>query len=174
AMKPRSMVIATTIPLLATLAPMPQRIHMQQTLPDAPLDIIGDIHGELDALKALLFHLGYDHTGRHPKGRRLVFVGDLCDRGPDSPGVISLVRRLVQDQKALAIMGNHELNLLRAERKDGNNWFWDEDNPKEDKFEPYARVKADERDELLSFLEQLPLVLQGDDLRIVHAAWDDN
>lgn len=147
---------------------------MQQTLPDAPLDIIGDIHGELDALNTLLFHLGYDSTGRHPQGRKMVFVGDLCDRGPDSPGVVTLVRRLVEDGKALAIMGNHELNLLRGDRKDGNNWFWDDINPKEHKFEPYARVSGADRDGLLSFIGQLPLVLQREDLRIVHAAWDDN
>lgn len=147
---------------------------MQQSLPDAPLDIIGDIHGELDALKALLHHLGYDNAGRHPQGRRLVFVGDLCDRGPNSPGVITLVRRLVEDEKALAIMGNHELNLLRGDRKDGNNWFWDDDNPKEQKFEPYARVSAAKRDSLLGFIGQLPLVLKREDLRVVHAAWDDN
>ena len=146
---------------------------MQQTLPDAPLDIIGDIHGELDALTALLFHLGYDSAGRHPQGRKIVFVGDLCDRGPDSPGVITLVQRLVENGNAFAVMGNHELNLLRGERKDGNNWFWDERNPKEHKFEPYARANPTGRDDLLKFIGQLPLVLQRDDLRIVHAAWDD-
>jgi len=112
---------------------------MQQTLPDAPLDIIGDIHGELAALQTLLYHLGY-RDGRHPQGRRLVFVGDLCDRGPDCPGSIALVQGLVESGQAFAVMGNHELNLLRGDRKDGNNWFWDVDNPDEDKFEPYRRV----------------------------------
>ena len=143
-------------------------------IPPTPIDIIGDIHGELGALNALLFHLGYDVTGRHPEGRKLVFVGDLCDRGPDSPGVISLVRSMVEDGTAYAIMGNHELNLLRGERKDGNNWFWGNDNPEEDKFEPYVRIKAADRNSLLKFMEELPLVIQREDLRIVHAAWDDN
>lgn len=53
-----------------------------------PLDVIGDVHGEFDALRALLGHLGYDDGGAHPDGRRVVFVGDLCDRGPDSPAVL--------------------------------------------------------------------------------------
>ena len=48
-----------------------------QTLPNTPLDIIGDVHGEFTALQALLHHLGYDATGYHPEGRTLVFVGDL-------------------------------------------------------------------------------------------------
>ncbi|WP_231867716.1 metallophosphoesterase [Snodgrassella sp. CFCC 13594] len=53
-----------------------------RTLPqhDA-LDIVGDVHGEWSALTHLLHHLGYDDLGRHPQGRKLVFVGDLCDRG---------------------------------------------------------------------------------------------
>jgi len=146
---------------------------MQQTLPDAPLDIIGDIHGELDALHALLHHLGY-RDGCHPQGRRLVFVGDLCDRGPDSPGSIALVQSLVESGQAYAVMGNHELNLLRGDRKDGNNWFWDVVNPDEDKFEPYRRVNPDQRQGILDFLAQLPLVLQREDLRIVHAAWHES
>lgn len=65
-----------------------------------PLDIVGDIHGELDALLALLTRLGYAPDGTHPDGRRLVFVGDLGDRGHDSPGVIELVWSLVQRGQA--------------------------------------------------------------------------
>ena len=61
----------------------------QQTLPDAPLDIIGDVHGEFEVLQALLHHLGYHEYGVHPEGRKLVFVGDLCDRGPDSPAIMN-------------------------------------------------------------------------------------
>lgn len=55
-----------------------------QTLPPGPLDIIGDIHGEIDSLRQLLKELGYDEEGNHPNDRLLVFVGDFCDRGPDS------------------------------------------------------------------------------------------
>lgn len=147
---------------------------MLLTLPDRPLDIIGDIHGELQALETLLHHLGYKSDGSHPQGRRLVFVGDLCDRGPDSPGVIALVRRLIEAERAQAILGNHELNLLKGDRKHGNNWFWDVENPDEHKFEPYARARIEQRQELLDFLEQLPIALQREDLRVVHAAWDDS
>ncbi|MFK5004614.1 metallophosphoesterase, partial [Klebsiella pneumoniae] len=58
-----------------------------------PFDIIGDVHGCLDELTALLARLGYEPAGPggvpvHPAGRRAVFVGDLVDRGPDSPGVL--------------------------------------------------------------------------------------
>ena len=56
-------------------------MHLIQALPPGPLDIIGDIHGEYEALVALLTHLGYGARGQHPDGRTLVFVGDFCDRG---------------------------------------------------------------------------------------------
>ena len=61
-----------------------------------PVDVIGDVHGEIEPLRELLGRLGYDAAGKHPAGRRLVFVGDLGDRGPDSPAVIELVKSLVE------------------------------------------------------------------------------
>lgn len=76
-------------------------------------DIIGDVHGCLDALRRLCDALGYDETFHHPEGRRLVFLGDLADRGPDSLGVIALVSRLVSRGRALLTLGNHDDALLR-------------------------------------------------------------
>lgn len=144
---------------------------MQMPLPEGSLDIVGDVHGELDALQALLKAAGYDAKGSHPDNRTLVFIGDLVDRGPDSPGVVRLVRGLVEAGRALAILGNHELNLLRGERKDGNDWFWGQGTSRDAKYLPYAQVPADEREELLRFLRTLPLALTRPDLRVVHAAW---
>lgn len=144
---------------------------MISSLPDAPLDLIGDVHGEHDALARLLHHLGYDERDRHPDGRHLVFVGDLCDRGPDSPGVIERVRRLVEDGRASAILGNHELNLLRLERREGNDWFWSEGAERDRKFQPCASVSPRQGRALLDFLGRLPLALEREDLRVVHAAW---
>jgi hypothetical protein len=141
-------------------------------LPDGPLDIVGDVHGELDALDALLVHLGYDAAGRHPHGRTLVFVGDLCDRGPDSPGVFDRVRALVAAGRAVATLGNHELNLLRGDRKDGNDWFFSEYGPRDAKYEPRVHLPPGRRDEVIAFMRSLPLLLERPDLRVVHAAWD--
>ena len=146
---------------------------MQKLLPDAPLDIIGDVHGESVALKHLLFNLGYDEYGCHPKGRKVIFVGDLFDRGPDSPAVLNIARRIVEEGNGEIILGNHELNLLRGDRKDGNDWFWDESSAHDQKYEPFNRLHNQHRDELLRFLKQLPLVLERDDLRIAHAAWHE-
>ncbi|WP_030244390.1 MULTISPECIES: polynucleotide kinase-phosphatase [unclassified Streptomyces] len=72
-----------------------------------PFDIIGDIHGCSAELESLLGKLGYT-DGVHPEGRTAVFVGDLVDRGPDSPGVLRRVMTMVKSGNALCVPGNHE------------------------------------------------------------------
>ncbi|MDO0937306.1 polynucleotide kinase-phosphatase [Streptomyces sp. DG2A-72] len=72
-----------------------------------PFDIIGDIHGCASELDSLLGKLGYA-DGVHPDGRTAVFVGDLVDRGPDSPGVLRRVMSMVGSGNALCVPGNHE------------------------------------------------------------------
>ncbi|MGH8143821.1 MAG: metallophosphoesterase [Steroidobacteraceae bacterium] len=146
-------------------------MQLVQKLEGGPIDVIGDIHGEREALEALLGRLGYDARGRHPHGRRLVFVGDLCDRGPDSPGTIRLVQSLVESGRAHALAGNHELNLLRREPKHGNHWFFGASSDPE--FGECVAISAGEQASILEFLRSLPLVLERDDVRIVHAAWID-
>ena len=87
-----------------------------------PFDIIGDIHGCASELRTLLTELGwtlqYDGTtavdATHPDGRQAVFVGDLVDRGPDTPGVLRLVMGMVASGNALCVSGNHEAKLVRA------------------------------------------------------------
>jgi protein phosphatase len=87
-----------------------------------PFDIIGDVHGCRAELESLLAELGYtitrDDGGRavdaqHPE-RRAVFVGDLVDRGPDTPGVLRLAMGMVEAGHAFCVQGNHENKLLRA------------------------------------------------------------
>ncbi|MFE2012080.1 polynucleotide kinase-phosphatase [Streptomyces sp. NPDC059491] len=77
-----------------------------------PFDVIGDIHGCRSELETLLGKLGYV-DGHHPEGRTAVFVGDLVDRGPDSPGVLRRVMGMVASGDALCVPGNHENKLGR-------------------------------------------------------------
>jgi len=91
-----------------------------------PFDIIGDIHGCLDELCNLLSRLGYDvgvqghgpdgpeYRVTPPPGRKLIFLGDLVDRGPNTPGVLRLVMSAVASGAALCVPGNHEQKLVRA------------------------------------------------------------
>ncbi len=90
-----------------------------------PFDLIGDVHGCRDELETLLAELDWELrrdgagravSARHPAGRTAVFLGDLVDRGPDTPGVLRLAMRMVADGAALAVAGNHEVKLVRALR----------------------------------------------------------
>ncbi len=88
-------------------------------------DVVGDVHGLKDDLLALLAKAGWQYAdGRlsHPDGRKLLFLGDLVDRGPDSAGVVRLVRQAVLDGVARVIKGNHERKLvafLKTARTEG-------------------------------------------------------
>lgn len=77
-----------------------------------PFDLVGDVHGCASELETLLTRLGYV-DGVHPEGRTAVFVGDLVDRGPDSPGVLRRVMGMVEAGSALCVPGNHENKLGR-------------------------------------------------------------
>lgn len=82
-----------------------------------PFDIIGDVHGCFDELTELLGKLGYepgeDGIYRHACGRRAVFVGDLCDRGPKNVDVLRLVMGMVRAGTAFCVPGNHDDKLRR-------------------------------------------------------------
>jgi protein phosphatase len=90
-----------------------------------PFDIIGDIHGCFDELHALLVKLGYQVTeangdagsphyeAQHPEGRKVVFLGDLVDRGPRIPDVLRLTMSMVESGAALCVPGNHDIKLMR-------------------------------------------------------------
>ncbi|MFC4403262.1 bis(5'-nucleosyl)-tetraphosphatase PrpE [Gracilibacillus xinjiangensis] len=81
------------------------------------LDIIGDIHGCYNELLALIEELGYKWQNdelNHPDNRKIAFVGDLTDRGPESIKVIKLVYQLVINNKsAYYVPGNHCNKLYR-------------------------------------------------------------
>jgi protein phosphatase len=88
-----------------------------------PFDIVGDVHGCIDELLQLLGVLGYtievrdgQYAVQPPEGRKLVFVGDLVDRGPGTPEVLRLVSGLVQTGQAFCVPGNHDVKLVKALR----------------------------------------------------------
>ena len=72
---------------------------------------VGDVHGSLDMLKALV-----DACRQHAEGRALqfVFLGDYIDRGPDSAGVVRFMMRLADElgDRLIALRGNHEAFVL--------------------------------------------------------------
>jgi hypothetical protein len=138
---------------------------------DGPLDIVGDVHGEIEALRTLMRQLGYDSNGVHREGRRLVFVGDLTDRGPDSPAVVALVRTLVDGGQAQCVLGNHDLNILLDRPKNENRWFYGDAFLSEER--PQRLADEPTRKQLLDFFAMLPVALERADLRVIHACWND-
>ena len=88
-----------------------------------PFDIVGDVHGCIDELLELLSALGYlvemrdgQYAVQPAEGRKLIFVGDLVDRGPGTPEVLRLVSSLVRAGQAFCVPGNHDIKLVKALR----------------------------------------------------------
>ena len=107
-----------------------------------------------------------------PTAARWCSSATCATAAPTAPASSRSCRRLVESGRALATLGNHEINLLRGDRKDGNDWFWSEFNARDAKYEPRAHLPPEQRDGVIAFLRSLPLALERADLRVVHAAWD--
>ena len=146
-------------------------------------DIIGDIHGHADALKALLQQMGYRDRGgtwRHPD-RKAIFVGDFIDRGPKQVESVDIVRRMVESDAALAVMGNHEFNAI--------GWFLPDESKPGEYLRPHHSAKYGDKNyrqheaflaevegtprhkEIVDWFMTLPLWLELPGLRVVHACW---
>lgn len=145
-------------------------------------DIIPDIHGQHDTLLAALGGLGWRRSGlgwTHPEqDRRILFLGDLIDRGPENAAVIRTVRSLVDDDRADVILGNHELNAMQFHtRHPETGEPLRRNDPKNtrqhraflDEFPPGAK----ETREVIGWFATLPLLIETDHFRAVHAAWSD-
>ncbi|GHJ46726.1 polynucleotide kinase-phosphatase [Catellatospora sp. TT07R-123] len=150
-----------------------ERLFNDRTDLTGPFDIVGDVHGCRVELESLLLALGWDLVrdgdGRavdasHPLGRTAVFVGDLVDRGPDTPGVLRLAMNMIAGGRALCVAGNHENKLLRHLR--GRQVQLTHGLP-----ESIAQLAADPVDGLDRFLDGLVshYVLDGGKLVVAHA-----
>ena len=141
-------------------------------------DLIGDIHGHADELVSLLEKLGYTKRQgvyRRPD-RKVIFLGDFIDRGPKIREVLETVKPMVEEDAALAVMGNHELNAIAYQTEDLCNpgERLRRNTPKNNKQHAQTLSQLDDV-ELRSYLDwfrQLPLFLDLDGLRAVHACWD--
>ncbi len=150
-------------------------------------DIIGDVHGCATKLEALLTALEYEVDGssvfRHPR-RQAIFVGDLIDRGPEQLRVLEIVKAMVDAGSAQIVMGNHEFNALayHTEWPGGSGKFLrPHDDPDDDRSEKntsqhsafLTQVTGADRWRYLEWFTTIPLWLDLDNLRVVHACWHD-
>jgi hypothetical protein len=142
-------------------------------------DIIGDVHGHADQLKSLLKNMGYTLSGNfysHPD-RKAVFVGDFINRGPKIRETIILIRKMVENGSAYAILGNHEMYAVLYYLRDTEGKYYKKRIPKYqlqinqtlDEFVPYK----EEFKSHLKWLRTLPMFLDFGDIRVVHACWKD-
>jgi hypothetical protein len=142
-------------------------------------DLIGDIHGHADELVQLLEALGYRKRGTayaHPE-RKVIFLGDFIDRGPKIREVLEIVRPMIEEGNALAVMGNHELNALafHTENPVAKGSFLREHSDKNvhQHRKTVEQLKPRELQSYLEWFRTLPLWLVLDGIRVVHACWDE-
>ena len=141
-------------------------------------DFIGDIHGYADELKALLTMLGYqavDGVFRHP-GRKAFFTGDFIDRGPKIRETLQIVKGMIDQGQAQAIMGNHEFNAICYNLADGRGDFLRRHTEKNNRQHAETLRQFEgcrgEYHAWLQWFKTLPLAFEADEFRVVHACWD--
>src|SRR5690554_1195056 len=144
-------------------------------------DIIGDIHGCANTLIRLLEQMGYSKVNgiyRHPR-RQAIFLGDIIDRGPRIREALHLVRDMVEHGAARIVMGNHEYNALgyctRARPGSGREYLR-EHNPRHERLIRETLEQFDayphEWNDFLEWFYTIPLFIDDEDFRVVHACWD--
>jgi hypothetical protein len=142
-------------------------------------DLVGDIHGHANPLHRLLDKLGYaeiEGIFRHPE-RKMVFVGDFIDRGPQQREVLRIAHAMCQAGSANAVLGNHEFNAIgwAAQSEDGD--FLRSHSAKNahqhaeflQQFEENSAAHQD----AVSWFKSLPVWLDLPGLRVVHACWHE-
>lgn len=130
-------------------------------LPEGDWDVVGDSHGLLDDVIVLLTKADWPIVNGtlqpHPKGRKLLFLGDLVDRGTQSIALLRFLKKAVDAGLALCVKGNHDAKLVRFVRTaltEGIERWTSFANAETG----MSMLKLDprERDELVNFLHRLP------------------
>jgi hypothetical protein len=143
-------------------------------------DIIGDIHGHADKLEQLLVRLGYKSIKGvyEHSSRQCIFLGDFIDRGPEIRASLKIVKSMCDSGNAMAIMGNHEFNAIGFHTVNPQGGFFRNHHFSEinQHYKTLEEFK-DNHSEWYSYLDwfhQLPLFMEFDSFRVVHACWDAN
>jgi len=143
-------------------------------------DIIGDIHGHATELMVLLNKMGYELSNgyyQHPT-RKVLFVGDYIDRGPEIREVLGIVKGMTDNDQAIALMGNHEYNCLCFNTKGSDGDYLRKHTQKNihqhkvtiDQFKNYQK----DWKIYLDWMWNLPLWYDSTSFRAVHACWSES
>lgn len=141
-------------------------------------DLIGDIHGHADRLETLLQRMGYRKGPdgyAHPE-RKALFLGDYVDRGPQITETLRIVREMTLSGQALALMGNHEYNALCFHYPDPRGGHLRPHLIRNiaQHYETLRQFQGRQRDyeHYLEWFLTLPLFLETETFRAVHACWN--
>jgi hypothetical protein len=141
-------------------------------------DIIGDIHGHAVKLEALLQKMGYEKSKGyyyHPE-RKVLFIGDYIDRGPMIKETLCMVREMVENEAAIALLGNHEYNAIcfHFTHPKGGHFRNHEIKNIVQHYETLQQFQNKQKyyDEYIQWFMTLPLFFENESFRAVHACWD--
>ena len=142
-------------------------------------DLIGDVHGQAVELTSLLRLLSYTQINgvwQHPE-RTVIFLGDFIDGGINQTEVIDIVRPMIEQNHALAVMGNHEYNAIAYYTKTSEGGYL-RPHTQSNKIQHGRFLDAYEQDPInyhntIEWFKTLPLWLDLGDIRVVHACWDE-
>ena len=142
-------------------------------------DIIGDIHGHGTALAELLKKLDYTELNgvfQH-QDRKAIFVGDFIDRGSEHKKALTICRSMVEQGSALAVMGNHEFNAICYATPDPGNpdtflrKHSESNRTSHQAFLDEYPLGSPEHKDIIDWFRTLPVFLDLDDIRVIHAVW---
>ena len=156
---------------------------MQKSSLKEQLYFIGDIHARHSKLCNLLDNINFnsDDPNSIAKNSQLVFIGDLIDSVPDCNGehlaLLNHVESLVKSNHAFCLLGNHEFNAIGwATQKEGGNWArpHTENNKKQhNAFLEAVKEGSKEHKRWITWFKSLPLFLDFEVVRAIHACWDE-
>lgn len=138
-------------------------------------NVIPDIHADPTRLDATLAYLGSDN--------KLAFLGDLIDAGgkvnaPDDGAVLNRVRSLIEDKGAISVMGNHEMNAILFHRRGEEGLpmraHLEKNKDQHNSFIKQFGTETSEAKFWTNWFLTLPLWLELDGIRLVHACWDQS
>jgi hypothetical protein len=146
---------------------------------DSCFDVIGDIHGHADALHRLLTKLGYAEQGgayAHPD-RKVIFLGDFIDRGPDQMEVLRVARAMHEAGNARSVMGNHEFNAMCWATPNGRGGHLrphtEKNEAQHHEFLRQIGAGSPAHEDTLAWFRTLPVWIDLGGLRLVHACWHE-
>lgn len=142
-------------------------------------DLITDVHGHAKKLVALLIKLGYKKKGNsyHHPNRKVIFIGDYIDRGPDEEDTCQIVKAMTEAGDAIALLGNHEYNAIMYATMHEGNYLRSHSDRNTETHEAFLKeypVGSEKHKEIIEWFKTLPLFIEIDGIRAVHACWDNS